>query len=198
MGYRPSQEVLSTMAREGHVEVLAWLMEHHVTEFNNGKLLYMSAAQYGQFEVLKWLWARGYAADKESASWAAYHGRVDILGWILCNKVPYSEKRICKWAANCARMEVLEWARGLGMVWDADTFTHGVVYTLKHPQHPWTLLEWLYEKGAPMGPEAFAHAALGGNLDLLRWLHARGCPRSPDVYHPSVKPEIQAWARELG
>jgi hypothetical protein len=71
-------------AREGHIEILAWLWKHyrHIVDFNEATCA--SAASEGRLDVLKWL-RRRYVPWNEDTSQAAFWHVQRTGDWAVFN-----------------------------------------------------------------------------------------------------------------
>ena len=73
-----------------------------------------TAARYGQFEILKWLYENNCEWDEKTTMWAAYEGHLDILKWLVEKNCPWNES-VCSSAAENNHFDVLKWVRENGI-----------------------------------------------------------------------------------
>jgi hypothetical protein len=104
----------------------------------------VSAADYGYLNLLRWAWPTGCP------------GR----------SFPY----LCHKAAANGDLQLLQWGRTNGCLWDKWTCRNAAAGG--HLQ----VLQWARANGCPWDPDTCASAAQEGHLEVLRWAHANGSP----------------------
>ncbi|KXZ46027.1 hypothetical protein GPECTOR_47g302 [Gonium pectorale] len=169
----------SCAARNGHLHVVAWLVEALGAEASLwGPALLAAAAESGSVEVMAWLRGRGceWAAGTVFAS-AAYSGCEAALEWLVERGCPVEDGGMALVLAcrngDLATVRLLRrlgvpWGRGGSLVREA---AHG---------GPLSLLRWLLEAGCPVGDyesvRAAAELRTSGKEEALQLLdaHRRG------------------------
>ena len=80
-----------------------------------------AAARNGHINMLKWLVNEGYDIFHEDLYWsAAQGGHIDVMKWARDNDCPWSTD-LCAEAADNGHLGVIKWARRNGCPWDSDT-----------------------------------------------------------------------------
>jgi len=103
----------------------------------------LDAVNLGCLSTLKHLHSRGHLERKEwLCMFAARSGQLEVLQWARANGCLWNGET-CYWAATGGHLEILQWARANGCPWNENTC-------------------W--------------GAAQVGHLEVLRWARANGCP----------------------
>jgi hypothetical protein len=103
----------------------------------------LNAVNLGCLSTLKHLHSRGHLERKEwLCMFAARSGQLEVLQWARANGCLWNGET-CYWAATGGHLEILQWARANGCPWNENTC-------------------W--------------GAAQVGPLEVLRWARANGCP----------------------
>jgi len=103
----------------------------------------LDAVNLGCLSTLKHLHSRGHLERKEwLCMFAARSGQLEVLQWARANGCLWNGET-CYWAATSGHLEILQWARANGCPWNENTC-------------------W--------------GAAQVGHLEVLRWARANGCP----------------------
>ena len=130
-------------ARNGHGEVLRWLLDHGAPKYG---LVCALAANGGQLEILQWL------VDEYDCPWdgdvcagAAAGGHVHILRWAQERGVGINEasEHLCAVAAKYGHLSCLQWLREYGCPWDEKVCENAA--SRGHDE----VLRWARENGAP-------------------------------------------------
>ncbi|KXZ45383.1 hypothetical protein GPECTOR_55g289 [Gonium pectorale] len=143
-----AEDMVLEAAENGHLHVLAWLVELEGEEWlGSGSDLLTAAARSGNMELLTWLVERGCDGWSDDATTSAA-------------------------ASGCE--EALEWlvARGCPMKDD------GSPYTMPCRDGDLAMARLLRRMGAPWGPagSVVMETALVAPVPMLRWLLEEGCP----------------------
>ncbi|WZN64387.1 hypothetical protein HKI87_09g59430 [Chloropicon roscoffensis] len=149
---------------------------HHTDPEVIQPVLYI-AARYGYLEVFEKYWSQGPQEklsklwDKETCSWAAFHGHLEVLKWLRAKGCPWGAST-SNWAAQGGRLEVLQWMRAQDppCPWNPHVF-----YYAAREGHL-EVLRWARSQGCPWDELAPCVAAKWGQLKVLKWLIKEGCP----------------------
>jgi hypothetical protein len=82
----------------------------------------------------------------------------------------YGHYRICDWAAENGRLDVLVYTREHGCPWDVLTIAHAV------ENGHFNVVKWAHEHGCPWDSTPCRVAAEFGHFEILKWLIENGCP----------------------
>ena len=117
------EDVCSSAARGGHLEVLKWAWEHRCPWTSQ---TCVEAARGGHLEVLQW--AREYECewDEETCVHAAGGGHLDVLQWAREHRCPW-DAATCFFAAGGGHLEVLQWAQEHHCPWDEETCEYAAI-----------------------------------------------------------------------
>ena len=149
---------------------------HHTDPEIIKRVLYVAASQ-GYLEVFEKYWSQGPQEklsklwDKETCSWAASRGHLEVLKWLRAKGCPWEE--VTRNAAIAGgHLEVLQWMRAQDppCPWNSsvcfDAALHGHLEVLR----------WARSQGCPWDGRAPCAAAKRGHLEVLKWLIKEGCP----------------------
>jgi hypothetical protein len=161
--------VCSGAARRGHVEALAWLVDHDYRCRPDECLC--DAALTGHLHVLRWLRSRGF-------DWAD-----------IDHPYPMSRFKFASAAASSGRVEVLEYVVREGFPVDrtAASAAAGGGHV--------AVLEWLRARQYPIDGWAARDAAIKGKLGALQWLVAAGAPWDREACQNTEHSHIIEWIR---
>ena len=118
--YAGEDDLVALAAREGHLELLQWLIQMR-DEMPRGEGLPLddvleNAAEYGHLELLRWLCGEGCfwnLMDEVVMSCAAKGGHLEVLQWLRAEGCPW-DANTCYNAVRKGHVEVLRWARENG------------------------------------------------------------------------------------
>lgn len=138
-------------ARYGQLDVLKWLFENR---FSNEKGISFDthtptyAAEGGHVEVVELLWGINCPWSTAFCGWAAMKGHINILEWSRgrCfpgTNIPLLDIKVCDWAIDEGRFEVIQWAFKNGVQWNKGT------YTRAHKQGRLKILKWMFQAQFP-------------------------------------------------
>ena len=121
--YVGEDDLVALAAREGHLELLQWLIQMR-DEMPRGEGLPLddvleNAAEYGHLELLRWLCGEGCfwnLMDEVVMSCAAKGGHLEVLQWLRAEGCPW-DANTCYNAVRKGHVEVLRWARENGSPW---------------------------------------------------------------------------------
>ena len=133
---------------------------------------YVSAAERGDVQAMRWVGAQGYDLESASGS-AARGGHVPMLQWLYA-RLPNSawDAWVFSEAAGSG-LEAVQFLRAQTPPcdWDCLAFTQAA-----KGGHV-NVLSWLRSQGCPMdGTAMCSTAASAGQLDVLQWCRAQMCP----------------------
>ena len=188
--------VRSDVAMPGGLALAKWaLAEGCPRERGNDATLASAAAQYGHFELVKWLiQEQGFAMDERVMRNAARGGNLELVRWLRGEGCDWNAWT-CEFAASAGRLGVLQWSRTNGCPWNAGTCQ----YAAQNGQLE--TLRWARENGCDWNTDTCLNAAYGGQLEVLQWLRANGCPWNAGTCYYAVDQghvEVLRWARENG
>src|SRR2546428_294128 len=114
-------EVLIIAIENGWLDLLKWALQKYNYSCDlYGEHLTLSAAEYNQFEILKWLHEHNYKFHEQICSHAAMCGNLEMLKWLTekgCNMY----EMVCGYAAKNGHFEIIKWAQQNGCKWDEYT-----------------------------------------------------------------------------
>ena len=108
----------------------------------------MLAAEFGRFDMLKWLCARGCPWDGQTCAHAAFNGHLDILKWARANGCPW-DGRTCSEAAWGGHLDCLVFAHENGCPWDGELCANA-----RSTSH-YECLEYALKNGCPDDYEGY-------------------------------------------
>jgi hypothetical protein len=154
-----------------------------------------NAAEYGQVEVLKWL----YSIHKfNECPWnesfmyrACYHGHVEAITFLL-DHGGCMDSKTCYFAALSGSVPILQLLRSRNCAWDE--FVPAYAAAFGHVD----LIEWAVNNGCPWSESTCHHAAAHRQLDTLKWLRTKGCPWDGMTARYASNAEIRDWAISNG
>ncbi len=100
---------------------------------------------------------------------AAKGGHLEVLQWLRANGCLWN-KYTCWEAAKCGHLEVLQWAHANGCLWDWDTCANATGGG--HLE----VLQWLRANGCPWDKYTVICARDRDHVELVNWAIANGCP----------------------
>jgi hypothetical protein len=95
---------------------------------------------------------------------------MDVLQWARANGCLWDAPSCCSGAARGGHLPVLQWARANGCPWGQWTCAAAAEGGHLH------VLQWARAKGCPWTASTCAGAARAGRLPILQWAHGSGCP----------------------
>ncbi|KXZ49329.1 hypothetical protein GPECTOR_22g923 [Gonium pectorale] len=166
------QDCALSAAENGHVHVLAWLVELEGDEWlGAGAGLLAAAARSGSLELLAWLVERGCDGWSNGATAGAVEsGCEGALEWLVARGCPMKEDGWL-YSAACRNgdLAMARLLRRLGAPWGPA----GRVVSEAACCDPVPMLRWLLEEGCPVGDYEAARArAEGGDSDRAEALQA--------------------------
>jgi hypothetical protein len=103
-------------------------------------------------------------------SGAAYSGELSIVIWLYREHNVALTDDASTGSAEGGRIEVLQWLKQQGMVFDADTMSCAAVYGQI------STCAYLHSVGCSWNDFTVFEAAFANQWDTVRWLHEHGCP----------------------
>ena len=153
------------------------------------------AAELGCLSVLKRMQRGGRLSREELLCVAAARrGHLEVLQWARANGYLWNEWT-CAFAAEGGHLELLQWARANGCLWDWKTC--GFAAVGGHLE----VLQWAHENGCTQNANTCWRAAEGGHLEMLQWARANGCPWDEWTCEGAAKGghlEVLQWVRANG
>jgi hypothetical protein len=161
-----SKATVSYAARNGHLEVLQWLMTENCPWDAKACTI---AAKYGNLEVLQWLRTKNCQWDAKACAYAAQNGHLIVLQWLRANGCDWCP-RTCSNAARSGHLEVLQWARNNGCDWRYEHICNTAAAYGKLE-----VLQWLVDEKCALSTKTWRLADQNGRHEVRNWLEANGC-----------------------
>ncbi|PNH04225.1 Ankyrin repeat domain-containing protein, partial [Tetrabaena socialis] len=187
-GARMAKETVRTVAADGHLPAVAWLVERLGVGAALTTHVFAAAAGAGSMELLRWLRARGCPWDATAFAAAAAGGSEEQLEWLLeqgCLMGDDGEPYVR--AARPGDLAIPRCLRRLGCPWGpkGSTFTRAVALLTNDAyhfgEHAQRMLSWLLDQGCPVDWNAAEAAAKDGDDEgLMGWLQAQRKQRAHD------------------
>lgn len=101
---------------------------------------FYAAAEYGDLDMMKWLYKMGFQIDKKTFESAVYNGNIDNLKWlheVNCPKSNYSFRI----AVEEKNLEVAKW------LYQNGCFDDNQVLEIATKNNNYAMMRWLYEIG---------------------------------------------------
>ena len=203
--------VFSSAAYRGHLEVIKYLRSE--SYFWDEGTCYFAAAG-GHLEVLQWVRANGCPWNENTLHAALKNNHLEVYKWAKDNGCPTDDsicwaaakignlelvretyrrtcrRMVCNWAAKGGHMDILNYLRERGCVWD-ETVTSGAA-----KGGHFELLKWLRQEDCPWDKYTVRNAAKNGHLNILKWALENGCSEGKGMYTAAAKGrriEILDW-----
>jgi hypothetical protein len=170
-GQQPTSDAAREAARGGQWDVLRWLHARGAP-LDGGILLLI--VDHGRLDMVEWAVMQGCAVFPElTATAAVEHGHVSILEWLQEHGYMGRVERwnVCRRAAASGHVAVLEWLAAHGH-W---TGPADATYEAGRRGH-FAALRWILARDGGWSEELCRFAASFGDVEMLAWLRARGCP----------------------
>lgn len=193
------QTLYEQAAKYGNITVLEYL--HSVdncsdTDVRQYNFICRVAAEFKQFDTLKWIIANGYADISSITEHIAGSGNIDMLQWAHDQYGCTLNERTIANAAKHGHLECVQWLHSImNCPWDQETCLNAAKYG--HLQ----ILQWVREKGCPWTNDTSSNAALHGHLEVVQWAHNNGCPWIVETWFNAVKNGhllVLQWLRANG
>eukprot|EP01117_Protostelium_nocturnum_P013338 TRINITY_DN4968_c0_g1_i1.p1 TRINITY_DN4968_c0_g1~~TRINITY_DN4968_c0_g1_i1.p1 ORF type:complete len:392 (+),score=128.58 TRINITY_DN4968_c0_g1_i1:147-1322(+) len=196
-----NENTFNYSAARGHLDIFKWARENNVSNFESYGAM-VQAAVGGHISIIEYCknndkeWDE-YAALPLIAMRAAENGRLEVVKWAVDNKLPLEEESICSLAALNGHLDVIKYARSIGLSWNAQTCScaaergHRNVIEWARQNNckwdaqvcesaaqggQWEMLKWLREEGAPWDERVCSAIGIKGNLEMLKWAKNNGAP----------------------
>ncbi|WZN63700.1 putative ankyrin repeat protein [Chloropicon roscoffensis] len=158
------------------------------------------AALHGSVEILRWLMEeKGFELNDKTGWWAGLGGSIEVFEHLSLRGYKFT-KAACEGAAIGGHLEALKYLRGLDppCLWDNNTCADAA----------WgghlDVLKWLRDQDPPCPWDGHTcrFAAEGGHLEVLKWLRSQDPPCPWDVYTCFVAAggghlDVLKWLRSL-
>ena len=214
-------------AKEGRVDVLAWLKERGASVNAKGEFgetpMHRAAAE-GQVEVMKWLEEQGAEVnvkdkgDSTPMHSAALRGRVEAMKWLKEQGVDANAKESggrtpMHFAALNSYLDAMKWLREQGADVNVNSQVEGTPMHMaaRTLQRHVEAMQWLKEQGADvnakdkmMGRTPMHIAAQAGKIEAMQWLKEQGADinakdnRGDTPLSLADTDEAKAWLRANG
>eukprot|EP00953_Heterococcus_sp_UTEX-ZZ885_P003216 2262-Heterococcus_DN1.PRE.2 len=158
------EDLLEVAAREGHINVCAYLRQLGCPW---DAAACTAAVSRQKFDMLKWLVLQGCPVETEACTSAARHDDLTMLKFL--------REHNCPWNASTFTAAVWSWSKSMA-----------TLEYLHEQQCPWSvqtlataselsIVQWLRERGCPWDASVCTSAAVDCDIDTLQWLHSNGC-----------------------
>lgn len=176
-------------ARNGHMHVLNFLLEHHCSFANEDEewnvqagldIALIVSADSGQLAASQWLYLRGASPDEFATASAAGSGCMPLLEWLFAIGATFTKEATFE-ACEHGELEALQWLHAHGVPWDNSAFTAAAAAGSMQ------LLQFMHANGAMWSEVTAATAAAWGHLDTLKFLRDTGAS-----LHTSIAPAARS------
>jgi hypothetical protein len=181
-------QCVTSAASGGNLELLRWVLKSGCPYDLENRQVTSAAAGSGNFALLQFVVERGFVLGPGTAAAAISRGDLPMLRWLREKGCPWKESDVCRMAACCGKLDVLELCHAQGGKLDVEVFLSAA----RRGSVP--MLQWLRERGCPWHRSTCQEAATYGRLSALRWLKENGCPW-PRESITSEYFAVQEWAR---
>ncbi len=139
-GYAFSDTTINLVIGNGSFEMTKWLYENgHTGNWDTmDRVIY-----YDRLIILKWLCEKGLSLPSFAHEYAARHGSLYILEWLICEKGYTLSVDIFKYATTNNNIEILEWLREKRCPWGPEVTAYANKISARHS------LNWLVQNGCP-------------------------------------------------
>lgn len=121
------------------------------------------AAKHGRLDVLQWArLEKGCVWDWKTCAFAALNGHLRVLKWAKENYCPLNSLA-CAYAAENGQLHILQWLRENGFYWNE------TVCTVAARHGHLNILKWAREQ-QPLDSKTCVYAASGGHLHIIKWV----------------------------
>ncbi len=164
-------EMCLTAASFGQQEVLEYL--HFTQKIPLDENLCWAAIWSGNLATLRWVRKHGGTWNAKIVCEAALHGHLKMLQWALENGCPYEPREICVAAVRSGHLEIIEWLH----TWLSD---QDVTWPQTLCKHAATyghrkVFEWLRCRGGIYDPNAcMKDSCISGALNMVKLFHSLG------------------------
>ncbi|KXZ49340.1 hypothetical protein GPECTOR_22g934 [Gonium pectorale] len=157
---RQEPECARTAADQGHLHVLAWLVETFGAEaVGMSPRIFNAVARTGSVEMMAWLLERGCGWDGCTFTSATCSGCEEAVEWLVAQGCPVQgDGDPYASACRCGDLAMARLLRRLGVPWGPA----GSVFSSAAEQALLPLLRWLLEEGYPVGDYDVARRAAEG------------------------------------
>ena len=174
-------DYIEDITEAGNIYAFRWVLWKSGRNFDIWNAFAQGAIIYGQLEMLKIIYARGYLSKgKDYIDWAAFYGHSKILFWLRSKGYEWSEET-CNSAAEVGHLELLKSLISRGCPFNQlktriTAVECGQVEVLKFVH---------YYKRSPCttrwDQETLGGAASYRQLETAKWALANGCPWSENT-----------------
>ncbi|KAF0709613.1 Aste57867_5838 [Aphanomyces stellatus] len=171
------RETLLGVAREGHLEALAWLVDHFVDVVTPQVM--DIAAQHGHVTLLTWMTTHASAVGCTSAAMnlAARSGHVHVLEWLHVHRREGCSVHALDWAAAAGHLHAVQW-----LVANRTERRSPMALTLSLAHRQWHVADWLWShvvvgldntNQLTFVWQVIDAVAARGDVEAMTWLHHR-------------------------
>ena len=175
-GIALSQSCIYEAGRDGHLEVIKWLVAHGA-QWDKGTG-YLAAAQ-GHLMILQFIHAAGCPMGASICEGAAWYGHLELLQWLRSVGTPWEESTFIA-AARGGHIPILEWLENQNAPVNASKAFEMCLLNAR-----FLTFRWLLERGYTCPPNVMQDAARKtarlGLKDVLVWLASTYRPGPPLV-----------------
>ncbi|EFA81889.1 hypothetical protein PPL_05121 [Heterostelium album PN500] len=225
--FRDNHDMFMEAVMSNKVPVLEYLLSKYQIpqeEFKYDRVMDI-AAQFGSFDVLKWLHQQNYGTcTNQAIDNACSTGKLEIVQWLHENRTEGASTDAMDNAAHSCHLDIVKWLhenrtegcsdRALSrlddktrldiVIWFHENRPEGFSYEAMDGaafDGALTILKWLHENRTEgCTTEAMNYAACNGHLDTVKWLHdnrTEGCTETAmDLATIGGFVDILAWLKE--
>lgn len=185
-GY-PVTSVPCSAAYHGNLEMLKWIRKNGLITWDQSviDLTYNVAVQYGNLNIVEWMYARYDDNVKTLHYNAARYGHHNILDWLInndINSIYFVDTKLYAIAAQAGQYGLIKTLHTTeyDCLWDEMTFA----YTAE--RGTLTMLKWLHTNGCPVDYTAGIAAARARHIDIIKWLTSIGVSLHSDMWIEAI------------
>ncbi|GFH53258.1 hypothetical protein CTEN210_09734 [Chaetoceros tenuissimus] len=177
------QDLFSTAARGGHLNIIKWGIEYAELEFRKEDYI-DDAVQSGNLELVKWFRDQNTPWTKYSLTNAVESGNIQLVKYLLDNECPRSEAEACSAAVDhdCHKKatDILILLHQRGIPWDSSTCTNAA---------RWGNLDALIyarSKACPWTKYTLQKAVTYGHFHIVEYCLKHSCPSTSQLYLDAI------------
>lgn len=185
----------------GWVDLLIWALdEFKEKEKEKDNNLCYYAIQFGQFEILKYLYEKGYTLNKAACDALVLSNNLDILEWFMetlqneNKQIPWDETT-CYLASISGNLNILKFLRANGCMWNEETCSMAAL------NGHLDVLKWARDNNCNWDHNTCTNAAQNGHFEVLKWAKHNGCSLHEDTCKYAIgnnQLEIAKWLKDNG
>lgn len=202
--------ILIEIAKYNYINILKWISEYmfyYVLDDGQGKLIFSTAVEYGNLEILEWLHINyeyytkydtyKYYAGPHSVDNICYmtvvNGHHETLKWLKKNQWTFRNSAYSA-AVQGNQLNIMKWLQeeckvpNLCLVQDNATICENL-----------EILKWIIEENqCPIFNYTYLTVIKSGNLEILKWLATIGHERNQSIEKLNSKMSLCGTAAHYG